>query len=346
MADNPTSGNKSSADVPAAEELKPKSETLTKPSETNTQAKPAETKTPKKLRHHGSYRPSHKATFIGLVVVGVILVINAVIITFVLKGQSSLKNKLNNQTVTISSGTLNKLGVNDTPIGDSGIQLTIGPNANFKNNLTVAGNETIAGQLNLNSKLSASNAALTQLEAGNTTLSQLNVNGSGTLSNLNVRSNLVVAGTTHFQGAVTTNQLFSVNNNLNVAGNLAVGGTLSAGSFEVSNLVVSGHLVTTGNTPYVSRGSAIGSNGTVSISGNDESGTIAVNAGAGASSGIVASVSFGNAYSSTPHVVVTPVGYGLVVYVNRSGSGFSIGVSSLTPLSGGNGYAFDYIVEQ
>ena len=82
---------------------------------------------------------------------------------------------------------------------------------------------------------------------------------------------------------------------------------------------------------------------TVSISGNDASGTVAVNIGTGTRSGIVANISFVHQYGSTPHVVVTAVGSGASdVYVNRNANGFSIGVSSIVT----GGHAFDYIVMQ
>jgi cytoskeletal protein CcmA (bactofilin family) len=210
--------------------------------------------------------------------------------------------------------------------------------------VTVGGDVDVAGQLRLNSKFSAADASLAKLEAGDTSLSKLNVNGDGTISTLSLRKNLGVAGSTQFQGPVTISQLLTVHNNVNVSGSLSVGGTLSAGKFTVSSLTVGGHITTRGSAPSVGKGSSIGSNGTVSISGNDTSGTVAVNIGAGGSSGILANVSFRNQYGSTPHVVVTAIGKSAgSVYVIRDASGFSIGVGgSLSP----GGYAFDYIVMQ
>lgn len=347
MAETSSTENQNkSGSAPEAEELKPKTSATAEPGSGDSGSPVNNAKPASKLRKRGTYRPSHKATFIGIAVVAAILAVNALAVTFVLKHQSKSNNSLGDQKVEISSSALSKLGVNDTAVNDAGIELTVGPSARFSNNVTVSGNASIAGQLTLNSTFSATNANITQLQAGNTTLTGLNVNGNGTLSNLNVRSGLVVAGTTQFQGAVTAEQLFSVNNNLNVSGSLTVGGALSAGSFQISNLILYGHVMSAGSSPSISAGSVIGSEGTVSISGDDEAGTIAINAGTGASSGIVASITFRTPYTSTPHVIVSSIGYGLIVYVNRSDSGFSIGVSSLTPLSGGNGYAFDYIVEQ
>lgn len=328
---------------PAPEELEPKAESAPAESQASKAATKEATKTGKR---RGPYRPSHKATFVGLLVVGAILAINAVVIAFIIQHHGPTNSKLTNGQVTINSSALDKLGVSNSPIGDAGIQLTVGPNAKFNGNVQVAGNETIAGKLNLNSTFSAASASLNQLQAGNATLSQLNVNGGGTFSSLNVRSNLVVSGSTQLQGIVTISQPLTIGSNLSVAGSVLVGGALRVGSFQTNNLIMGGHVQTVGSPPGVSPGSALGSYGTATISGNDESGTVAVNAGAGASSGIVASVSFTSSYSSIPNIVVTPVGYGLLVYITRSTSGFTIYVSGLTPLAAGNGYQFDYMVEQ
>jgi len=111
-----------------------------------------------------------------------------------------------------------------------------------------------------------------------------------------------------------------------------------------STLTIGGHVITRGAAPGVGPGSALGANGTVSISGNDASGTVAANIGTGGGNGILAQVAFRSQYSNTPHVVVTTVGSGMgSVYVSRTAWGFSIGVNgAVAP----GGYAFDYIVMQ
>lgn len=299
---------------------------------------------------HATYRPSHKATFIGLTVIVAILAVNAGIIGFVMKGQGVATDEVAQGAVTISPAVLDKLGVSRNPIGNVGAELVVGPNSRFNGKVMIGSDVSIAGQLKLNSKFSASDASLAKLEAGDTSLGQLNVNGDGTVTSMNLRKDLTVVGVTRMQGPVTMAQLLTVNNNLNVAGNLAVGGTLSARGFQASSLVsdttltIGGHVITRGSAPGVGPGNALGNNGTVSISGNDASGTVAANIGTGAGGGIIAQVAFRSQYSSTPHVVVTAVGAGVgSVYVNRTVGGFSIGVNG--PLAPG-GYAFDYIVMQ
>jgi hypothetical protein len=341
MADAPSDKDKTT-EPPAPEVLKPQDDGEAQAAEPSASAASSAAPTPGKRPHRGSYRPSHKATFIGLAVVVIILAVNAGIIAFVLKSQSK-KDDVSKGQVTVSQAALDKLGVNRSPVGDSGIALTVNPNARFNGNLQVGGDVTIAGKLQLNGEFSAANATFTKLQAGDTSLAKLNVNGDGTISSLALRKDLTVAGTTRLQGATTFSQLVTVNNNLNVAGSLSVGGALAVGAFQVGNLTLTGHVISVGSAPSITAGPGVGSNGTVSISGNDMAGSVAVNTGVGATGGIVANITFRSAYGTTPHVLITPIGVGLIVYVNRSATGFSIGVNGSLPPGG---YAFDYLVEQ
>jgi predicted acyltransferase (DUF342 family) len=345
MADAPSDQNKTT-EPPAPEELKPRDAEASNDAAAKTAAEP-----PKALKRprHATYHPSHKATFIGLAVIVAILAINAGIIAFVLKSQAKNKASVNQDQVTLSQGSLDKLGVSRSAVGDLGVLLTVGPDAKFNGGLTVGKDVSIAGQLKLNNKFVASDASLAQLEAGNTSLQKLDVNGDTTTGNLNLRQDLLVTGTSRLQGPTVMSQLLTVNNNVNVSGSLSVGGSLSVNSFHASTLVIDssltigGHVITRGSAPGISRGSALGSNGSVSISGNDAAGTVAANAGVGATSGSIACVSFVNTYSNIPHVVVS-ASAPLNVYVSRTAGSFCIFVGNA--LSAGNGYAFDYIVEQ
>lgn len=299
--------------------------------------------------YHNSYRPSHKATFIGLGVVIVIIAINAGVIMLLINNNQTVDSALNQSDVTINSSVLDSLGVNNTT-SVSGSILTVNPDAKFGGSLTVSGKTTISGELSLNSKLTATDASFTKLEAGETLLEKLNVNGDATISNLNLRENLIVAGASNLQGAVTISQLLTVNNNVNITGNLAVGGTLSARGFQASSLVsdttltIGGHIVTRGDAPSFTRGTNLRATDTISLSGNDAAGTITLNVGAGSiSGGCFISASFVNNYTSIPHFLVTAVGPVTDVYVYRSTTGFSICFGGT--LSYG-GYAFDYLVTQ
>lgn len=341
MTSHSSNTNSPTTEPPAPEVLRPQSDSTPVP----------EAAPPKKsLRlNHLTYRPSHKATFIGLAVVAAILLINAIVISFVMNSQAQSNATGRPGEVSISSAALDKLGVSRNPIGNAGTELIVGPNSRFNGKVTVASDVSIAGQLKLSSKFSASDASLAKLQAGDTSLNQLNVNGDATATNLNLRKDLTVLGATKLQGPVTVSQLLTVTNSMNVVGNLAVGGVLSARGFQASSLVsdstltIGGHIITRGTAPGVGPGSGLGANGTVSISGNDAAGTVAANIGTGGGNGILAQVAFRNQYGTTPHVVITPVGGGGNFYINRSSGGFSISVSG--PLAPG-GYAFDYIVMQ
>lgn len=351
MANDPSSDKDSTTELPAPEVLKPQADVASQEIDSTSTVSPAALAKASKRQRRGTYRPSHKATFIGLAVVVAILAVNAGIIAFVIKGQSKTATQASQGQVTLSTATLNQLGVNRSTINDAGIQLVVNPDALFNGKVTINGDASFAGQLKLNSKLSAADASLTQLEAGNTSLSQLSVNGDATVTNLNLRKDLIVAGVTTLNGGSTINQLLTVNNNANISGNVAIGGTLSVSTVHTSSFVIDstltigGHILTQGSKPLIQAGPSIGSYGTVSISGNDAAGTVAVNPGVGASGGIVAYITFRNYYSNIPHVIVSSIGQDVgSIYVNRTTTGFSIHVSG--PLTAGVGYAFDYIVEQ
>jgi len=305
-----------------------------------------------KKRQLKTFRPSHKATFMGLGAVIIILAINATVLAVLLKSETAKTKKLENQGVSISPADLAKLGVNNSKIGNASERLTVDPNAQFNSNLAVGGNVQIGGQLHLNSTFSASSANLTQLQAGNTSVTGLNVNGNATASNLSLRGKIGVAGAAVFQNTVNIGQILTVENSAAVANNLSVGGEITANTIATNNLILSGsfvfgsHIQTSGLSPSViPGGGALGDNGTVSINGDDATGTIDINIGANAhDGGILAQVTFHNSYTAQPRIVITPIGIGANFYiVSPSTSGFSVAVTSALPPGG---YALDYIVEQ
>lgn len=345
MAESPSSNKDKTTSAPAPEVLKPQSEEAAPSAEAKgSDANASKPTVPSKRLRRGSYRPSHRATFIGLAVVIAILAINGGVIYFVMRGQSNASAQGNRDEVTLSTESLDKLGVSRNSVGDLGTELTIGPDTTFNGSVKVAGNASIGGDLQLNSKFTASEASLAKLQAGDTSVNKLDVNGDATAQNVNVGRDLAVVGITRLQGAVTMSQMLTVNSSVNIAGNLAIGGSLSVRNFQVSTLTIAGHLISTGSAPGVSpAGGALGSNGTVSISGNDASGTVGVNIGAGAGAGCLATVSFRQTYTVTPHVVVTGSMPANLYLSGRTASGFTICTAS--PLTPG-GYFVDYIVMQ
>lgn len=303
---------------------------------------------PSKIIKRGSYKPSHKATFIGLAVIAAIIGLNVGIVLFVMRGESTAAEKAQNE-VTLSSDTLNSLGVNKTAVGNEGAKLTVGPDSTFNGTVTIGKNVSIGGDVQLNSKLTTSQASIATLQAGESSLGKVTVNGDISADSLLLRKDLTVPGTTRLNGAVTVAQLLTVNNNLNVTGSVAVGGSLSVHNFQASSLTsdttltIGGHVVTRGATPSVGGGGGLGQNGTVTLSGSDTSGTISLGIGVGSGGGLLCSVSFAMQYAGTPHIVVTPVGRNMNLYINRSAEGFQVYADGAVPAGG---YAIDYIVMQ
>lgn len=297
-----------------------------------------------------TYRPSHKATFMGIAVVVVVLVINVGVIWFIVQSQSNAAKQVDRASVTLSNETLSSLGVARNDVGQSAELLTIGPNTTFNGSITIAEKASIGGELVLNDKLTGQASSFTKLDAGDTSVSTLNINGDATASTVNVRQDLNVAGATRLQGAVTVGQMMTVTGGLTVGGNVAVNGVLSVNSLQVnslalnSSLTVGGRIISTGSAPNVGSGTGLGSNGTVSISGNDTAGTVVANIGVGGGNGTLVQVAFRTPYPSTPRVIISPVNNPAPnAYVNRTVGGFTIiNSGSLAPGS----YVFDYIVIQ
>ncbi len=301
-----------------------------------------------KIPRRGSYRPSHKATFIGLSAIAAIIAINVIVILLVMQGQTTASQKAVSE-VTLSNNTLNSLGVNKTAVGNEGAKLTVGPDSTFNGTVTIAKNTSIGGDLQLNGKISSTQASIATLQAGNGTVNTLSANGDISADSLLLRKDLTVPGTSQLNGPVTVGQLLTVNNNVNVAGSLAVGGSLSVHNFQASSLAsdtiltIGGHVITRGSTPSVSGGNGLGQNGTVTVSGSDTSGGISLGVGVGGGGGLLCNVTFTEQYDSTPHVIVTPVGRSMNLYITRNATGFQVYTDSA--LSAG-GYAIDYIVMQ
>ena len=124
---------------------------------------------PIKVIKRGTYKPSHRATFVGLAVVGVIIALNVAVVLFVMRGQTTVAEKARSE-VTLSADTLNSLGVNKTAVGNEGAKLAFGPDSTFNGTVTIAKETSIGGPLQLNGKLTASDAALANLQAGETSL--------------------------------------------------------------------------------------------------------------------------------------------------------------------------------
>ena len=229
----------------------------------------------------------------------------------------------------LSIEDLQNLKNNESTIGDSKQTLTIASNAVFNGRVLVRNDLDVAGTIRVGGALS---------------LPGITVSGTSSFENVQVGNNLSVSGNQAVQGTLTVQQ------NLSVGGSATFAGSISAPTLSIDQLIMNKdiqlnrHIDAGGPSPRVSGGSGVGGAGTVSISGSDTAGSVSLNFGTGPSAGILANITFGNSFSQTPHIVITPVGSncaGLNYYINRTTTGFSIGTTNAgIP---GSSCGFDFI---
>ncbi len=259
---------------------------------------------------------------------GLVLIVSIVILVLTLtKNQKS--NNPNIPTKNLTASQLEQLATSSQTVGSSNEVLNIGSDTIIngqllvKKDLDVAGSVKIGGTLTLPGITVPGPSSFTQLSIG-----KLAVSGDSALQgSLVINKNLTVSGSSNLNGAVSINQL-SVQT-LQLSGTLDLNHHISAG----------------GTTPNHSSGGAVGNGGTTSLNGSDTAGTITINTGTGAGAGCFIYVTFAQAFASTPHVVVSPVGSGaagLYYYVNRTTTSFSICTTNTPP--SGSSFGFDYIV--
>lgn len=260
----------------------------------------------------------------------VLLVLLALFVGFA----SYQTNKKNASSKDISGQGLNQedlqnLKNTDTQVGDSKQTLTIASNAVFNGRVLVRDSLDVAGTIRVGGALS---------------LPGITVSGTSAFENVQVGNNLSVAGNMAVEGSVTIQKSLSVGAGATFAGPITAP-ILNIDRLELNkDLGLNRHIDAGGPRPTVSSGTAVGSAGTVSISGTDTAGTVNANFGNSPVSGIIANITFANSFTQTPHVVITPVGSNcayLNFYINRTTTGFSIGTTNNGP--SGQSCAFDYI---
>ena len=238
------------------------------------------------------------------------------------------QSKIKSQSLTPDS--LKQLANSDVTVGDSQQVLTVQSSSIFAGSVLFKGDVEIAGKLITNGGGLGQGGG----QGGDkTSLQDVSVS-----NNLSVGHDLITSGNATVQGGLT------VKGNANFQ-------NLSAGTLTVRSLQLTGtlnlthHIVGGGSTPSRSSGGALGDGGTTSISGSDTAGSIRVNTGGNPATGCFVTVNFTQAFNTTPHVVVTPVGSaagGLQYYINRTNSSFSVCSASKPP--SGASFGFDYIV--
>lgn len=258
-----------------------------------------------------------------VVVVGVIAVVNYLNSTKVAPTPN-----IANQTLT--SDALKQLANTNTTVGTSSQTLTIQGNAVINGQTLARGNLSVAGNFQTGGSIQGPS---------------LTISGTSNLGTAQI-NNLQVAGTTAIQGGTTLQTL-------NVASTSSFSGAMTASQITVTKLILSGnavldipnHLAFTGASPSRTIGTADGNGGTASVEGSDTSGTLNINTGSNTVAGCFERVNFQTAYTSLPHVIVSPVDAGAAeaqYYVTQDENGFSICTANAAPAN--QIFSYDYFV--
>lgn len=232
---------------------------------------------------------------------------------------------------SLTQDALKQLANTDASVGNASQTLTIQGNAVIAGQTLMRGNLNVAGNFQTGGSIQGPN---------------LTVSGTANLGTAQINS-LQVAQNVAIQGSTTVRDL-------NVAGAASFSGPITASQITASRLILSGnailqipnHISFTGPTPNrtVNAG-VLGAGGTLSISGSDTTGTINVNSGNNPTAGCFARINFNQAFTTQPHVIVSPVGTAAgqtQYYVDRNNSGFSICTANPAPAN--QVFAFDYFV--
>jgi cytoskeletal protein CcmA (bactofilin family) len=234
-------------------------------------------------------------------------------------------------SAALSQTALNQLAVSNSSLGNSAQTLTIQSNAVISGQLLVRGNLAVAGNIQSGGTIQAADiVASDTANLGSVQAKTLQVATNETVQGASNIGNLVVEGTSTFSGAITAS-------------------TISVNSLILSNggsLTVPAHIGFPGATPTHTVGTvALGSGGSATLNGSDTSGTVNINTGSGAAPGCFISTTFNKPYTTTPRIIISPVGApsGLVqYYATITATGFSICSDNAPP--SGSVIIYDYFV--
>jgi hypothetical protein len=132
-------------------------------------------------------------------------------------------------------------------------------------------------------------------------------------------------------------------------------GNLTVQNITVANITVNGKIITAGNTPTAVPGVAAGvadplnnvAAPTVTITGNDTSGTITIVAGANTTAGDVAELLFDVPFTGTPRAIVSAKNANSAnLQIFNSTQLDKLLLTSISAPTPGQTYQFDYIIVQ
>jgi hypothetical protein len=177
------------------------------------------------------------------------------------------------------------------------------------------------------------------------------INGGAVNGDLSITGSMNVVGNLNATGPVTLSSSLTVNGDVTFLGNLTVQ------DVSVKNITINGHIITAGNTPTITPGSAAGTADTqnnilapqVTIEGNDTAGTITITTGANTTAGTLASVTFSEAYSKAPVVIVSAkdsASAALNSFADSNGSQANFVIGSGNTVQANKTYKFNYWVSQ
>lgn len=265
-----------------------------------------------------------------LLFVFIILIAAGVIIIGYLQSQQANTSNNTVKSQTLTQNALDKVASSDASVGNTSEVLNVDSSAVFAGQVLVRNDLQVAGSLEI---------------GGTVALTNLTVGGTTSLGQLNVSKNLALTGNAAIQGAVAIAQSLQVNGPATFNSSVSASQITTSNLQLNSNLIITHHISAGGATPGHTPGPAVGNGGTATVGGSDTSGSVTVNTGSSPQPGCFITVNFSQAFDSTPHVVLTPVGLaagGLAYYVDRSSSSFSV-CDATTPPSGSS-FAFDYFI--
>ncbi len=248
-------------------------------------------------------------------------------ISLTLKGKKDAYKIITTQGLT--QDELKQLANTDVTVGKPKQILTVQANAVFAGSALIRGDLEIAGALKLGGDMSVAN---------------LTVSGATHLNDTTT-NNLTVGSTLNVKGTLTLNSGISVAGQSNFNGGLTASSIITGALQLNGDLKLTHHITAGGTIPEIVKGTGVGGGGTVSLSGSDTSGSIAINTGSTPPIGCFATVTFSEPFATTPHVVVGPIGTAsadLNYYIVRSTTQFIICSTTAAPAS--ETFGFDYIV--
>lgn len=269
---------------------------------------------------------SHLNIYLLFFMLIVVITVGVILVSIQRNKKVDSPTAINTQTLTAAE--LKQLTEQEQKVGDPKSTLSIESNAIFSGKVLIRDNLDVAGTIKVGGSLSLPGISV----SGESSFDQIRAN------NLTITGNVGIQGQLNVQKGITS------------SGGATFAGPISAPQLTVQSLQLSGDLQLTrhidagGATPGKSDGNALGSGGTVTVSGTDTAGTVTINTGGGPGAGCFVTITFVQQFSNTPHVVATPIGStaaGLNYYLTRSNSNFSICSTNAAP--GGQSFSFDYI---